>query len=610
MSQQPELHPISLQYQVRTSKHGHREVERLLLLLGELQNAVIRHRRLLGKAGVPNKEILRLQNADITELRQHDPAFASISRKLSESVVKRVNDAYHRAFTVPSAGFPETDSPYQFRTLEISEPSVHHVQFRKSGVAEIHIKGLPILWFKTDHRINVLEQPKAIRITQHGRALTATLVYEFPNYQHSPTTYQSCGIDPGVVQRLTVVNDQHKYQQSAGLDASQHRKTVRRLKRQMQRCRDAAIRDGRARWVNVKRPGGRCQDEVSHRGTTSHSHAYVHHTTAPQSGHSPIQRTISYSERRVTTSPIKTFQFAEPVKHPYSRSTPRRPDHQHRSGSPPTTALPNLWTTVNMNTQPYIGVTGIAEPSQAKQLLEKMTSLYGASQLMCGVILSNSRIQGEETDHPNRHPDIETIPSIFPTHERYLNLIHYCPPDSPMIDQLLQKALEAGGPNCHGVQINTPKNVAWTPVAPVEKFSKRNPNAVIILQITRAAVEELLCNPERIAGQCRLYQEATSRFIIDLSAGNAIPINVELSAKIANAIQERMPEASITFAGGLSPQNVARISQEIRAQHTNPFSIDAEGALRTSEDHLNMRAAGLYISQATKMSQTPTQQIH
>ena len=311
-----------------------------------------------------------------------------------------------------------------------------------------------------------------------------------------------------------------------------------------------------------------------------------------------------------TLSRIKTFQFAEPVKHPYSRSTPSRPDHQHRSGSPPKTALPNLWTTVNMNTQPYIGVTGIAEPSQAKQLLEKMTSLYDASQLMCGVILSNSRIQGQETDHPNRYPDIETIPSIFPTHARCLNLIHYCLPDSPMIDQLLQKALEAGGPNCHGVQINTPKNVAWTPVAPIEKFSKRNPNAVIILQITRAAVEELLCNPERIAEQCRLYQEATSRFIIDLSAGNAIPINVELSAKIANAIQERMPEASITFAGGLSPQNVARISQEIRDQHTNPFSIDAEGALRTSEDHLNMRAAGLYISQATKMSQTPTQPVH
>ena len=182
-----------------------------------------------GQSQSSSKEILRLQNASITDLREHDLAFANISRRLAESVVKRVNDSYHRAFTVPGAGFPRTESPYQFRTLEISEPANKHVKFRKSGVDEIHIKGLPVLCFKTDHRINCLEQPKAIRITQHGRALTATLVYAFPNYSPSPspTPYQSCGIDPGVVQRLTVVNDQHQYQQMAGIDASHHRKTVR-----------------------------------------------------------------------------------------------------------------------------------------------------------------------------------------------------------------------------------------------------------------------------------------------------------------------------------------------------------------------------------------------
>ena len=41
-----------------------------------------------------------------------------------------------------------------------TEPRVQHVKFRKSGVAEIHIKGFPILCFKTDHRINCLEQPR------------------------------------------------------------------------------------------------------------------------------------------------------------------------------------------------------------------------------------------------------------------------------------------------------------------------------------------------------------------------------------------------------------------------------------------------------------------
>ena len=259
MSQQLEQHPISLQYQVRTNQQGYREVERLLPLLGELQNAAIQHRWILGQAGIPNKEILRLQNAGITDLRQHDPDFANISTRLAERVVKRVNDSYHRAFTVRGTGFPKIRSPYQFRTLEISEPINKHVKFRKSGVAEIHIKGLPILWFKTDHRINVLEQPRSIRITQHGRALTATLVYEFPNYPPTPVTYQSCGIDPGVVQRITVVNDQGQYQQLPGIDASRHRKTVRRLKRKMQRCRDAALRDDHARWVNVKRQDGKAK---------------------------------------------------------------------------------------------------------------------------------------------------------------------------------------------------------------------------------------------------------------------------------------------------------------------------------------------------------------
>ena len=52
-------HPISLQYQVRTSKQGHREIERLLPLLGGLQNAAIRHRRILAQAKMPTKEILR-----------------------------------------------------------------------------------------------------------------------------------------------------------------------------------------------------------------------------------------------------------------------------------------------------------------------------------------------------------------------------------------------------------------------------------------------------------------------------------------------------------------------------------------------------------------------
>ena len=58
--------------------------------------------------------------------------------------------------------------------------------------------------------------------------------------------------------------------------------------------------------VNTCRPGVHCQDEVSRRGITSHAHAHVHQTTILKSGHSPIQRTISYSERRVSSSDGRT----------------------------------------------------------------------------------------------------------------------------------------------------------------------------------------------------------------------------------------------------------------------------------------------------------------
>ena len=296
-------HAISLQYQVRTSRAGYREIERLLPLLGEFQNAAVRHRQKLARMGVPTHEILRHQNAGITDLRKHDPDFGNISRRLVQSVAKRVNDAYSRAFTVPNAGFPRTKSPHAFRTLEISEPEAQHVKFRESGIAEIHIKGLPVLWFRTDHRINVIEQPRAIRITKHGRALTATLVYQFPDYVPQPARLKSCGIDPGVVQRLTVVDNQAHYRQYPGIDTTQHRKTTRRLKRRMQRCRDAALRDGRARWVNYRRGDGKTKRRF--RWMTKPSRKYLQTLAQLRKVEHTRIKTMRAEEHRITTQIIQ-----------------------------------------------------------------------------------------------------------------------------------------------------------------------------------------------------------------------------------------------------------------------------------------------------------------
>ena len=307
MSQTPKNHSISLQYQVRTSRAGYHEIERLLPLLGELQNAVIRHRQILAKSKVPTKEILRFQNASITDLRHHDPDFGNIARRITENVVKRVNDACTSAFTVPGAGFPRTKPPHAFRTFEISYPNRNHVTFRKSGIAEIHINGLPVLWFRIDHRINCIDQPRTIRITRHGRTLTATLGYQFPDPTPTRATYRSCGIDPGVAQRLTVVNNQARYRQFPGIDTSQHRKATRRLKRRLQRCRDAALRDSRAGWVNHKGRDGKTKRRFRWNGKPSRT--YLQTLAQLQNVEHKRIKTMQAFKHRITSQIVHDHQL-------------------------------------------------------------------------------------------------------------------------------------------------------------------------------------------------------------------------------------------------------------------------------------------------------------
>ena len=67
MSQQPELHPISLQYQVRASKQGYQEVERLLPLLGDTVIASAVLDRLLHHSHVLN---IRGESYRLREKRQ------------------------------------------------------------------------------------------------------------------------------------------------------------------------------------------------------------------------------------------------------------------------------------------------------------------------------------------------------------------------------------------------------------------------------------------------------------------------------------------------------------------------------------------------------------
>ena len=133
------------------------------------------------------------------------------------------------------------------------------------------------------------------------------MVYQFPNYAPQPARLKSCGIDPGVVQRLTVVDNQAHYRQYPGIDTTQHRKTVRRLKRRMQRCREAALRDGRARWVNLKRRDGKTRRRF--RWTTKPSRKYLQTLAQLRNVEHKRIKTLRAEEHRITTQIVQDHQL-------------------------------------------------------------------------------------------------------------------------------------------------------------------------------------------------------------------------------------------------------------------------------------------------------------
>ena len=249
MTGQHQMVTTTLRYKATTNKGGYRRIDQAMLDMGFLYNAVIRHRQ-AATGWHRRRWSLKLQNADVTDLHRNDPQFNRYARRLLESVIKRVNTSYARFFKDPAAGRPRTVSPYRFNTLEISDPAVAHLKLAKdSKTGYVHVKGLPRLRFRTDSRLPEGEQPRIIRITRTQRRLNLCLVFQVKKEQALPAN-QSVGIDPGVHSLITAVNEKGTVTQMEGLKDTKHCQLMRKLRRKIQRQRDSALKDGRARFVS------------------------------------------------------------------------------------------------------------------------------------------------------------------------------------------------------------------------------------------------------------------------------------------------------------------------------------------------------------------------
>ena len=240
-----------MQYRATTSEAGHRHLEQALLQIGHLRNTLIRHRD-SARGSHRHAFSFKLQNAHLTDLHRNDPDFNSYARRLLASVAREVNKSYNTYFSNQDVGRPRTASPYRNRTLEISEPATQHLKARPDGWATIRIKGLPVIKSKSDSRLPKDEQPKVIRITLKPRRIVVSLIYQKVPKDIGKPSKHSVGIDPGVKQNITAVSDDGTVLQIPGFNSKPHLKVKRRLLRRMQRQRDQALKDGRARFTSQK----------------------------------------------------------------------------------------------------------------------------------------------------------------------------------------------------------------------------------------------------------------------------------------------------------------------------------------------------------------------
>ena len=296
---------VSLKYKATATRNGYRSIDQALLDMGRLYNALILHRQ-SATSSHRRRFSLKLQTAHITDLRQQDNSYNDYSRRLLESVAKRANTSLAQYFKKTERGKPRTSSPHRFNTLEISEPAVTHLKTSGNGkIGYIHIKGLPRLAFQVDGRLPLGVQPRIIRITRTPRRLNVSLVFQVEKEASLPTQ-QSVGIDPGVKHLLTAINENGGIVQVPGLTDKQHRKVKRQLLRKAQRQRDAALRDGRARFISQKLRNGKTKQRF--RWTNGPSKAYVKTLAQLRRVEQKRQDSLNGLQHRITSQLVKNHQ--------------------------------------------------------------------------------------------------------------------------------------------------------------------------------------------------------------------------------------------------------------------------------------------------------------
>ena len=238
-----------IQTRAYLSKDGHTLLDARFQEHCRLYNAAIQERRdAYRQAG---KSITFYdQCKSMKEIRGDWKDWSNEALRVQRGTLKRVDRAFQAFFRRVKAGeapgFPRFKSAWRFRTLTVEDAKGVPFDYDpETGKGAVRVKGWPRLRFKCA-RIPPKARPLDIKITRRPNVVYLSMSFDLGDAPAVAEDRPSkpVGIDVGVSKRAMLSSGER----IEGRVRDMRKK--RRLERKMQRQRDAALRDGRAEYVN------------------------------------------------------------------------------------------------------------------------------------------------------------------------------------------------------------------------------------------------------------------------------------------------------------------------------------------------------------------------
>ncbi len=259
-----------------------------------------------------------------------------------------------------------------------------------------------------------------------------------------------------------------------------------------------------------------------------------------------------------------------------------------------------------MNGKPYVGVTGPTKVEEVEAIVGgfdnsnySMTSLHIP---MIGFLASYKTLNREPTQN-RRYPKITELSELINVaHKKTFTMIHYNSREQQTLAEQLEKLFDGIYQDnlCRAVQLN----IVYPDLYQLEVIKKRMPDLQIVFQASRRVLEEN--SLETISQKIKKYESFIDYVLIDPSGGKGKEFDLEKSVQVYGELKEKIPKATIGFAGGFIGENVIpRVTTLMKTIHNSDFCIDAEGGLRDKisdvygDDLFNAKKVGKYIGAAS-----------